>query len=60
MKNNLLSLLIIIILIGVWLFPVWISFITWNFWYIFLYFVWWVPALFISGFLKPFYDTINK
>jgi hypothetical protein len=47
--KDLLSIIALIFLIGVWMFPVIISFVTWNFWYIFLYIIWWVPATMITG-----------
>jgi len=51
MKDLILLLIILAILLTIWLFPVIIAFITWNFWYILLYAVWWFPAVVISAFL---------
>lgn len=44
-----IMILLLIILLAVWLFPVIIAFVTGNFWLILLYVVWWIPAVIITS-----------
>jgi hypothetical protein len=47
--RDIVYIIAILSIVIVWLFPVIISFVTWNFWLILLYFIWWLPASFITG-----------
>jgi hypothetical protein len=44
-----IRLILILIIVVVWMFPVIISFYYENFWYCFLYLIWWIPASMIMG-----------
>ena len=48
-RRDIVYIITILSIVIVWLFPVIISFVTWNFWLILLYFIWWLPASFITG-----------
>ena len=48
MKNTIKSIIAILLLLlglAIWLFPVIIAFATHNWWYILLYLAWWGPAI---------------
>lgn len=49
--KNLISIIVIILVVLVWLFPVCLAAYKDNYWLIFLYIVWWIPAYIISGLL---------
>lgn len=51
MKNTIKSIIAIILVVlglAIWLFPVIIAFATSNWWYILLYLAWWGPAIIFS------------
>jgi hypothetical protein len=56
--KNIISTIVILFVIIIWLFPIIISFIICNFWLIFLYFVWWIPAIFLTKFLLIIFESI--
>jgi hypothetical protein len=47
--KDLIRVFLLLLIVAIVLYPVIIGFITWNFWYIFLYFVWWIPAYFLTA-----------
>ncbi len=50
------TFILLIIILAIWLFPVIISFATWNFWYTFIYIIWWAPAFFLTKILTIIWD----
>jgi hypothetical protein len=52
-------ILLALSVIGVWAFPIIISFCTWNFWYIFLYFVWWIPASIYAKIIQLGFEIVD-
>ena len=43
----------------IWTFPIIIAFVEHNFWLIFLYFVWWIPAYLISALIISILDNFT-
>lgn len=54
--KNLIGVIILLLILTVWLFPCIISFYAENFWLIFLYIVWWLPASILTAFLAIVWD----
>jgi len=54
--RNLISLIILISIVFVWLFPIVISIYKDEYWHIFLYAVWWLPAGIFTGFILKLFD----
>ncbi len=54
-----IQLLLILLFVAVWLFPVIIGFWTGNFWYISLYIVWWFPAFILSYIIVGILNSIE-
>jgi hypothetical protein len=57
MKTTLMIICLIVILLT-WAFPVIISFYTFNFWYIMLYFIWWLPAIIFTKIITIIFDNL--
>ena len=46
--------------IVLWIFPIIISIYLENFWYVFLYIVWWLPAVFIQMILHTIFEIMEE
>jgi hypothetical protein len=57
MKSILMTICVIII-VFIWAFPIIISFYTFNFWYIMLYFIWWLPSMIFSKMISIIFDNL--
>lgn len=55
---GILIIMIMIVIVG--MFPIIISFVTFNFWYIFLYFIWWLPTIVIGNILISIFEIFSK
>lgn len=42
-------ILSLLVIITIWIFPILLSIFTGNWWLVFLYAVWWMPAGFLTG-----------
>lgn len=52
------SILMTICVVFIWAFPIIISFYTFNFWYIMLYFIWWLPSMIFSKMISIIFDNL--
>jgi hypothetical protein len=57
--RNIIGLSLFGLILCIWLFPIIIAFITWNFWYIMLYIVWWVPAYILTNIIIAIVELID-
>ncbi len=60
MIKAILMWLLFLLLIIVWIFPVLISFYTYNFWFILLYVVWAIPAAFLTILIKGLAEMLDN
>jgi hypothetical protein len=51
-------LIILLLIIATWAFPIIISVIKNDYWFILLYFIWWLPASLFTGLLTRISDAI--
>jgi len=58
--KNIIQIIGLLLVVIAWLFPVIISFCTYNFWYVFLYFIWWFPASVVTGLVVTITDELCK
>ena len=58
--KKLILLLILLLMILIWLFPIGLSIYKDNYWLIFLYLIWWLPATVLVNFLTITADWIDK
>lgn len=56
--KNLLQVILLVLILITWSFPIIISFYTFNFWYIMLYLVWWLPSQILTILIMTIYDKI--
>lgn len=56
--KNLLQVILLVLILITWSFPIIISFYTFNFWYIMLYLVWWLPSQILTNLIVAIYDKI--
>lgn len=57
-RKDWVYIIAIVLFVIIWLFPVILSFSLWNFWYIFLYIVWWLPASILSGIISVIVEYV--
>lgn len=54
-----IHLIILLLIIATWAFPIIISLMQNDYWLIFLYVIWWVPASLFTGLLTKIADAIK-